>query len=238
MKTEEVLHPPGVVRQVVSPALLELAPVSVRLLDARKKPVPLSSAGYVLWPGRKYYLYAALPADPDLATVRLAAPPDFINAQEPTWRTNDKGNREYEIQFRVERGLRSFDIEADDLDLEFGYKAESGKPLLQLRLPVVIRPGLVFLLLSVLTALAVFFIPIWLSDSGVKVEDAANLAKYQSLMYSPLPWVLAGLVVTAVVLLYLYVFYQLRRRAGDLARDFQDYCSAGTPADPDDLQEQ
>jgi hypothetical protein len=233
VKTEEVLYPPDVIRQVVSPALQELAPVEFHFLDSRRNPVLFSSAGYVLRPGSKYYLQVVLADDPDLDKVELATPPDYVRTQQQeqhqktVFRRNDDGNRVYEIQFRVERGLRSIDIEADALDLEFSYTSESGKPRQQLQLPIVIRPGVRFLLLSAGTALLAFWIPIWISDSGIKPEDAANLAKVQSLFFSPLPWVLAGLIVCGVAALYIYVFLQLQSRARDLWRDFQSYCKTG-----------
>jgi hypothetical protein len=196
--------------------------------------VPFSAAGHVLRPGAKYYLHVIFVGDKDLESVRLAAPPDFIKAQPATNRLNDEGNRVFEIQFRVDRGLRSIDIEAEDLDLEFAYRPESGKPLQQLRLPIVIRPGWRFLLLSTITALLAFIVPIWFHDSGHKPEDATNLEKFQSLAFGPLPWLLAGLIVCAVGALYVYVFFQLRHRARNLWGDFRTYCASGHEAEPEE----
>lgn len=142
----------------LSAALQDLVPHDWQITDERGKRVPLSSAGYVLYFGRRYQLrIAVLTGGEDMPNVTLASYPEFLKlSTEPT--TAEKHGRHYHcLPFWVQRRSSwlmpfkgPYEVSWGALDVRCVYGQGADEQRQQFSCPVVARTawsvGIVLLL--------------------------------------------------------------------------------------------
>lgn len=147
MQTDEMIRVPRPQRETaVARALQQLTPLSCRILNASDKPVPLTSAGYLLRFGHSYHLQIAPPfSDEELDAVCLVNVPDFVLANPEVREFDPDGRPVRSIPFRVPSGWSAFwwklglDVRADTLDVSYAFKKGREKEVRLYRCPVVVR---------------------------------------------------------------------------------------------------
>jgi hypothetical protein len=227
MKTEEIQRTPrSRDAYEVSRSLQELKPTCCSIVDRHRRPVPLSSAGYVLRFGRSYHLRLISPfTEEDIQEVRISTPPAFVNIEREMRDIDEQGRTVRSIPFKVSLDVWSFirklgmGIHGDELEVVHYFKPGVFREAPCFLCPIVARPrwGLVIwavllgLLLIVLEKLVVgAFSP----DKSIE-ETLQPLLRWESwwrLILVALPiWL--GVSLVNLGLLY--------RRSRELHNDFR-----------------
>jgi hypothetical protein len=221
MKTEEESLQPRGPRHAAPDSLQELAPLSATIIDARGRPVPICSAGFILRAGRKYRLRIVPPPDADFTAAKILTPPEFIRTDAEIPGVDGQGQRVCDLPFLVRRDLKGSLLKlggvlTDELEVRLHFRGGSGKTPPPLTYPIVVRPGPELLLGAVLTALLS-------AASSLVLPELISAEKSKGVNF----WVyagfaLAGLLLALVLAGYAVASLQLRQRTRELRDAFND----------------
>jgi hypothetical protein len=226
MKTEEVarqMRRPG---QVVSRALQDLAPLAAEVINERGQGVPLSTAGYVLRAGGRYRLRILMPADGDLLAVQVIAAADFVCVFPEVVTPDDHNRRIHDIPFQVKRELRATlyrPVSCDKIEVHLNFRPDPGKAAPPCSYPLVVRPGLSLVSVTVVVSLLSVFAPVLLH--GFFKENLAELDFWTQLgdwLADPRLWVALVIIASVPLLVYGISLWQLARRARELRLRFDE----------------
>ncbi len=220
----------------LSRALQALAPVACGVVDARHgRAVPLTTAGYVLRPGRSYRVQIRWPfPDDDLDRVFLAAPPEFVRADPATRGFDDQGRAVYSIPFGVQKGGKSrwewLLVNSDELHVDCAFRPGVRRETEPFKLPVVVRPYRAILVVMILVSLATAVAPAVVQRFVRQAPVEGGFGQFATdLLTNPLTGGLfLAVLVGSGLLIGLVHFAQTVRRSRELrARFVRDYNWSG-----------
>jgi hypothetical protein len=161
MKTEEIQRKPrGRDPNEVARALQELTPRAWSVVDRRGRPVPLTSAGFVLRFGQAYHLRLVSPFKREVVEkVYFENPPPFISVMPSRFDKEEQGYDVYDLPFKVNldpwANLRRLgtSVLGDDLEVVHGFRPGVYHEAPTFLCPIVVRPRWETVIVGVLSGL-------------------------------------------------------------------------------------
>jgi len=216
----------------LSRALQELTPLSCVIVDRRGRPVPLSSAGYVLRFGKSYHVRVLPPfKDEEIREVRIINPPAFLTVENELCEVDDQGRKVRAIPFKVSLDLWThmrklgMGIYGDELEIAHYFHPAARREAPAFFCPIVARPRWTVVFVAVLLGLVFILLEKLVTGFFAPERPAENLRLFLEPVFRWDSWLwLAGIAllvwfgVTLVNLLLLY------RRSRELRALFlEDY---------------
>lgn len=241
MKTESASFNPLPASEVVPRSLQELVPQGCQVLDLRGRPVPLSSAGFVLADGHKYRIRCRPPADKDFQDAQILSPPEFLEVGQPIFGADEHSKTFLDFPVRVRKDKAAFitrlgNVRYETLEINFRFRVESGKHTPSYHCPIVVRPGWAFALLGLFGSLLFLVIHLLLQRWAQERNSGQDISWYLELLQSPIVWAIVFISVAAFVgAIFLWTGFWLYRRRRELRDEFRKaYPSAGAASDDED----
>jgi hypothetical protein len=214
----------------VSRALQELTPLSCAIVDRRNRPVPLSSAGYILRFGNSYRLQIRAPfRDEDIQTVRIVSPPEILTVEPELHETDDEGRAVRTVPFTVSVGwlaqMLRLNLMVCSDDLQIAYNFRPGVPHAPpiFSCPIIARPKWTLVWMAVLAGLLWLLIPRIASDLTFAErrletiqQSAESLLRWDSLLW------LAGVALAVWLIVTLVNSIAIYRRSRELQKAFDE----------------
>lgn len=228
----------------VSRALQDLQPTSWTLEDRRGRPVPLTSAGYVLRFGHAYHLHlvSPFPCD-DIDRVRLVNPSQFLTVEPAIHEQDDQGRSIHILPFKVKLDIWSvlrrlgMTVFGDELEVRHYFKPNVYRHAEPFLCPIVVRPrwmtvlvavigGLFFMLLERLVS--TLFFP---AGPEQNLDNLLSAAEQRSTWWSLL--IVAAAVWIIVNLMNLFLLYRRSRELRDNFRESYPAVDKWIASEPD-----
>jgi hypothetical protein len=234
VQTDEMVRIPRPQRETaVAKALQQLTPLSCSIVDARDKPVPLSSAGYVLRFGHSYRLQVVPPfSDEEIDRVRLVNVPDFIAHNDELREPDEDGQSVRSIPFRVSPGWSyllwraGLDVRTDTLDVTYKFPKGREKEVRLYRCPVVVRRrwGVGVVVAALITAIgSMLYHVLYEMVLNGRLPDGGLIGLGLRVARSPYSWLsLIGLALLVLAGGFLTQCYMVHKRSRKLKRMFRD----------------
>jgi hypothetical protein len=231
MKTEEIRRTlrSGDPNEV-SRALQELTPLSCVIVDRRGRPVPLSSAGYVLHFGKSYRLRIRPPFDEDdVESVRIISPPSFLAVEPEVRETDEQGRPVRSIPFRVSVGWLNqisrlnMGILSDALDISYNLRPGLFRQPPIYACPIVARPVWTVVIVAVVMGLFGVLLQRIVTDFTFAEHRAESIRLFLEPLLRWDSWLwLAGIAAVVWLVVTLVNSVALYRRSRDLENAFRD----------------
>ncbi len=231
MKTEEIQRTPrSRDPNEVSRALQELTPLSCAIVDRRGRPVPLSSAGYVLRFGRSYRLRIRPPfPDEEIESLRIISPPAFLTLEPELREIDGEGRPVRTIPFTVSGGWLRWISRltrwacTDELEISYHFRPGVLRQPPIFLCPIVARPLWSLLIIAVLTGLLTVVLERLVSDFTFAERRAETMRLLADSMWRWDTWIwLGGITLGVWLTVTLANTWTLYRRSRELEHEFQE----------------
>jgi hypothetical protein len=212
----------------VSRALQELTPLSCEIVDRRGRPVPLSSAGYVLRFGKSYHV-RIVPAfkDEDIKEVRIINPPSFITVENELCELDDRGRRVRAIPFKVSLDLWThmrklgMGVYGDELEIVHYFHPAARREADAVLCPIVARPRWLVVFVAVLLGLALIVLEKLVSGFFSPEQPTQHLRLFLEPAFRWDSWLwLTGIALLVWAIVTLVNLLLLYRRSRELRTEF------------------
>jgi hypothetical protein len=231
MRTEEIQRTPrSRDPNEVSRALQELTPLSCAIVDRRGRPVPLSSAGYVLRFGHSYHLRLLSPFhEEDIQTIRLINPPPFLTVEPELPEVDEQGRSVRSIPFKVSLDLWThmrklgMGIYSDDLEIVHYFRPGLFREAPAFFCPIVARPRWTVIIVAVLLGILFILLEKIVSGFFSPEHPADNLRLFLEPMLRLESWLwLVGIALAVWLGVNLVNLTLLYRRSRELRQAFRE----------------
>lgn len=230
-----------------SRALQDLAPAHCTVVDARGKPVALSSAGYVLRPGTSYHV-RLVPSckDSELKEVRIISSPEFLTVDPELDVLDEEGQAIHSLPFHVKGDFWSqarklgLDLRCTELQIAQYCPEGSERRFPVFKLPIVVRARWPILIGAILAGFIGSLLEKIITEmlwSGHAPTGGVRGALYRMVTDGGSWSWMVGLSVGAVLLVCGFNAWVLYRRSRELRHQFREAYPQSPSADSESRAE-